>query len=201
MKKYLALLIMSFIMLTSMSNCKKDDGSLLGPTQKVSVKINGKKYEVKAVKPFFVRNPSFFCLVVLWNHPGKDSVSFEFNSSLWYIEENPDKNVVEYDLKISTENEFEIGEWYPIKSGYARWTSKGDKYNVVDGMIRLSEIEGHGKTIPPYACYRYRGEFWFDAINRNNPEDVMTARNGEFSLLAKIRDDRVDINDKNDSQP
>lgn len=183
MKRYLALLVVAFAVLISMSSCLKN--GLFGKGKHVwtSVEINGKTYEDELWMQKFSRGTGFMCFFQMY---GKDSVVFRFNSEI-------SKSDVEYELWIETEGMFELDKWYPIvcSESHARWLDTRKYYNVVNGMMKITAYDDRGNGVfTDGSFYRFEGEFLFDATGDKNPENVMRARNGKFSLLAKAIDDR-----------
>lgn len=193
MKKYLALLIVSFIALASMNGCKKDRDEIFFPVSKVSVQLNGKTYkaEVRQV-PILSKKVPFDCEVLYWD---VDSVSFEFVPGTWKVGTGEEKVQIKMDVRIATTGEFESDKWYPLL--YRRYSRKvfnfvdlvdGDvHYRILDGMMKITGVE----PMENRKSFKYSGEFWFDAVNENDSEDVMTARNGEFSIQASVNDKRT----------
>ena len=183
MKRYLALLLVAFAVLISMSSCLKN--GLFGKGKHVwtSVEINGKTYEDELWMHKFARGTGFMCFFQMY---GKDSVAFRFNSNI-------SRSDVEYELWIETEGMFELDKWYPIvcSESHARWLDTRKYYNVVNGMMKITAYDdrGNGK-FNNESFYRFEGEFLFDATGDKNPENVMKARNGKFSLLAEAIDAR-----------
>lgn len=186
MKKYLALLIVSFIVLTSMSDCKKDIDDELLTLSTVSVQLDGKTYKSSGrYIPGLSRKAPFSSEIRHWD---VDSIAFEFEPHTWTIDNEEVKFKIV--LHICSVREFEFNKWYPLNDGcnanYVKWVDGKTYYNMADGMLRLTGAEElENNSIP-----RYSGEFWFDAVNENDLEDVITARNGEFRIQPLERDYR-----------
>ena len=184
MKRYFALLVVAFAALTSMSGCMKKifEG---GKKEWALVEINGKTYKEQYQMATFARGHSISCAVTMLD---MDSLMFRFAP----------KGDVEYNLEIKAAGRFELDKWYPIvcSRSYARWTDTRKYYNIVSGMVKITAYDNSGNGVFSYgSLYRFEGEFLFDATGDKNPENVMRARNGKFSLLADAFDARLHDND------
>lgn len=190
MKKYLALLIMSCVVFTSMSDCCKKLEDDLFPISTVSVELDGKTYKSEARDVPFTRYGPFESQIRRW---AVDSVSFDFTTYAWTLK----KYEVKFKMKlgIHTAGEIELDKWYPLKNysgeNYVDWTD-GDSYDIIDGMMRFTDAEAVENSYIP----RYGGEFWFDAVNEKDPGKMLTARNGEFNIQPSVDNQRTDRSDK-----
>ena len=55
----------------------------------------------------------------------------------------------------------------------------GKRYEITDGKMRITEKRTEPKNNIDY----YYGEFWFNAVNEEDENDVIVAKNGRFEKL------------------
>lgn len=61
---------------------------------------------------------------------------------------------------------------------YALWYIGGDIYSILDGSLKITKIEDGRRKMK-----KYSGEFWFNAVNDNDPDDILIAKKGWFKNL------------------
>lgn len=185
MKKLLALLVTSLIVLTSMSDCKKDIDSVLKGTEEdilISVDVNGRPHETTK----FIINGLFlkthYKLLYRKYDDVADSVGYELFDTPKYCgkEEWDDSFPVSFSIIINLRGELSFGKWYELDLDNSFFGGEyGKRYEITDGKMRITEKRTEAKTNIDY----YYGEFWFNAVNEEDENDVIVAKNGRFKKL------------------
>ena len=185
MKKLLALFVTSLIVLTSMSDCKKDIDSVLKGTEEdilISVDVNGRPHETTK----FIINGLFlkthYKLLYREYDDVADSVGYELFDTPKYCgkEEWDDSFPVSFSIIINLRGELSFGKWYELDLDNSFFGGEyGKRYEITDGKMRITEKRTEPKTNIDY----YYGEFWFNAVNEEDENDVIVAKNGRFEKL------------------
>ena len=187
MKKLLALFVTSLILLTSMSDCKKDIDSVLKGTEEdilISVDVNGRPHETTK----FIINGLFlkthYKLLYRKYDDVADSVGYELFDTPKYCgkEEWDDSFPVSFSIIINLRGELLFGKWYELDLDNSFFGGEyGKRYEITDGKMRITEKRTEPKNNVDVDYYY--GEFWFNAVNEEDENDVIVAKNGRFEKL------------------
>lgn len=185
MKKLLALFVTSLIVLTSMSDCKKDIDSVLKCTEEdilISVDVNGRPHETTKfiINGLFLR--THYKLLYIKYDETADSVGYELFDTPKYCgeEEWDDSFPVSFRIRMNLRGELSFGKWHELDPYYSYFRGEyGKRYKITGGKMRITEKRTEPKTNVDY----YYGEFWFNAVNEEDENDVIVAKNGRFERL------------------
>ena len=180
MKKLLALFVTSLILLTSMSDCKKNiDRCLTGDVEDIliSVDINGLPYETTEFEISSMFLPTYYKLKYIKYNEAADSVGYELCDDPDYCGEE-DALDLYFSIRISLRGQLSFGEWYELDLNNSTFLVHRDvgksKYKITKGMMKITD---------PETEFGYYGEFWFNAVNKEDENDVIVAKNGRFEKL------------------
>lgn len=183
MKKLLALFVTSLIVLTSMSDCKKNiDRCLTGDVEDIliSVDINGLPYETTKFEISSMFLPTYYKLKYIKYNEAADSVGYELCDDPDYCGEEDAKDALDlyFSIRISLRGQLSFGEWYELDLNNSTFLVHRDvgksKYKITKGMMKITD---------PETEFGYYGEFWFNAVNEEDENDVIVAKNGRFEKL------------------
>lgn len=180
MKRFIPLLFTCLIVLTSMSDCEK---WYENNEESIYVDVNGKTLGYTMPHSFILGGGYVFASVRHWD---EDSLAFWINASPVTIFENKYKDAIDYNVCIHTKGDIELNKWYPLfrrerkdtDCNYALWYIGGDIYSILDGSLKITKIEDGRREMK-----KYSGEFWFNAVNDNDPDDILIAKKGWFKNL------------------
>ena len=183
MKKLLALFVTSLILLTSMSDCKKNiDLNLVGGVEDIliSVDINGLPYETTELKINPMYLPTDYKLKYIKYTETADSVGYELCDDPDYCGKEDAKDALDlyFSIRISLRGQLSFGEWYELDLNNSTFLVHRDvgksMYKITKGMMKITD---------PETEFGYYGEFWFNAVNKEDENDVIVAKNGRFEKL------------------
>ena len=185
MKKLLALFVTSLIVLTSMSDCKKDIDSVLKGTDEdilISVDVNGRPHETTKFRKKGLFLKTDYKLLYIEYDETADSVGYELFDTPKYCgkEEWDDSFPVSFRIRMNLRGDLSFGKWYELDQYYSFFRGEYSKrYKITGGKMRITEKRTEPKTNVDY----YYGEFWFNAVNEEDENDVIVAKNGRFEKL------------------
>ena len=78
--------------------------------------------------------------------------------------------------------ELSFGKWYELDLDDSFFRGEyGKRYKITGGMMRITEKRTEPKNNVDVDYYY--GEFWFNAVNKEDENDVIVAKNGRFERL------------------
>ena len=151
--------------------------------ESIYVDVNGKTLGYTMPHSIILGGGYVFAWVRHWD---EDSLAFWINASPVTIFENKYKDAIDYNVCIHTKGDIELNKWYPLfrrerkdtDCNYALWYIGGDIYSILDGSLKITKIEDGRREMK-----KYSGEFWFNAVNDNDPDDILIAKKGWFKNL------------------
>ncbi len=186
MKRIIAFLVTSFIILTSMSDCVKNEWLHNVNDIYISVNVDGRTYQMTEIDYGFLNKTDPSGKGYYHDKWREEGAIFGFRViDPPYVGDDENAPDIKYSLCIKSEGGFELDKWYPLCDTkfdsdievFIQEEKNYRLYKITEGMMRLTRFDKKG------SFYYFDGEFWFTAVNPDDEMDVVRGTDGVFKTV------------------